>query len=262
MRCKHEFGISVVIPAYNRPEELINAIESVKTKYIDMVEIIVIDDGSDIPISSFLKDRNSSGVAVRIYANKVNSGPQVARNLGIRRSKFNYISFLDSDDVYLDTKMDWLVEELKLDNIDLLYHAVEGCEKYNKISYIWWKYFHVIFPFYFFICFLNPCVTPSLVVRKKLCLFNPMLRYSEDYAFILSYVKSTTKIKYVPIIQSKVSRRIGTIGGISSNLLKMRLGEFLGKRNILRRKDGVRKYIAYFLSFFSGSGRVVFDLLR
>lgn len=256
-QCK-KYGITVVIPTYNRKDSLISAVESVDTVSPHMVEIIVVDDCSLVSPKKYLKEVNSFGVPIRVYENPRNRGPQVARNLGIRRAKFNYVAFLDSDDLFIFGKLDWLLNMLKNEDIDFIYHAVYGCEKYNYISRFWFLTIGRFLHFRWLLCMLNPCVTPSVVFRRKRYLFNPKLRYSEDYAFLLSYIDFSTVVKYEYKCYSKVSREIGSNGGVSSNLIKMRKGELQGKKNLLRRK----RYFSYAISIFVAYVRVCSDLLR
>lgn len=258
---QHRFGVSVVIPCYNRKEKLISAIESIKSSNKELVEIIVVDDCSFLSPSTFLNNVNSDGIPIRLYNNSNNSGPQVARNLGIRRARFNYIAFLDSDDLFVNGKMDWLLRILRNGDIDFLYHGVDGCEKYNKISRVWFRTLGKILHFKWLLYLLNPCVTPSVVIKKKKCLFNPQLRYSEDYAFFLSYINNETRIKYYDEIYTLVPREIGTTGGVSGNLVQMRKGELQGKKNILR-DNSKNKYIGYALSCGFAYLRVIADILR
>lgn len=258
---KARFGISVVIPVFNRKEKLIRAVDSVRTSNPGNVEIIIVDDCSDVSPETFINNENSYGIPIFIYKNFQNSGPQIARNLGIRRAKFSYIAFLDSDDYFLPDKVDWLLNELKTSKIDFLYHAVQGCEKYNLLSKIWFRSLGKIIHFRWFLCLMNPCVTPSVVIRKKICLFNPSLRYAEDYAFLLSYIDGSTNVKYYENIHTVVPREIGTIGGVSSNLVKMRKGELAGKKNLLR-KIKLESLLRYFLSLMCSYARVIADLMR
>lgn len=254
-------GVSVVIPVYNRKEKLLKAVDSVVTNYPDQAEIIVVDDDSECYPGDYLPKKNASDVKIRCYKNFKNSGPQVARNMGIRRASFEYVAFLDSDDLFFSSKIDWLLAIIASEDFDLLYHGVLGCDKYNIISSKWHNSIGRFIHFKWFICLLNPCVTPSVVIKRKIKLFNPSLRYAEDYAFILSYIDGTTKVKYYSEIQTEVPRTIGSQGGISANLIKMRIGEFKGKKNILRRKEWDR-YLAYTLSFLAGSARVLHDLMK
>ena len=64
---KRNFGISVVIPVYNRKEKLIRAVNSIKTKNKDFVEIIIVDDCSDVSPESFLGPCNEHGIACLLY---------------------------------------------------------------------------------------------------------------------------------------------------------------------------------------------------
>src|ERR1700742_848593 len=104
-------GISVVIPAYNRPDALLRAIGSVRATRAGQVEIVVVDDGSAQDLRSVLPMINASGIPVRAYRFEHNRGPQAARNLGIRRSRFSHIAFLDSDDEFTADKVDTILAE-------------------------------------------------------------------------------------------------------------------------------------------------------
>lgn len=258
---KREFGISVVIPTFNRTDTLLRAVDSVKTSHNNIVEIIVVDDGSDFDIDAVVGKNNKYGVPVRTYRNSTNKGPQVSRNLGIRRASYQFVAFLDSDDYFHSDKIDWALNILTKQETDFLYHAVEGCEKYNKISSLWFKSFGKALHFRWFLCLLNPCVTPSVIIRTKRCLFNPTLRYAEDYAFLLSYIDSDTRVQYFDNLYTTVPRMIGTIGGVSGNLVKMRKGEIIGKRNLLR-KHSISNFVQYVFSLVFTTARVISDLIR
>ena len=96
--------VSVVIPTYNRSGIVKEAIESVlKQTYTDL-EVLVVDDGSTDDTQAIVKQLPDSRVN---YYYKENGGPSGARNLGLDKSKGQYISFLDSDDLwpaeYLET---------------------------------------------------------------------------------------------------------------------------------------------------------------
>lgn len=257
----NRFGISVVIPTYNRKEKLVRAVNSVKATKDDPVEIIVVDDNSDVDPAQYLGGENIHGVSVFIFRNIGNKGPQISRNLGIRRAKYSYVAFLDSDDYFTTEKIEFLLKELQNTRPDFVYHGVLGCEKYNKISSFWFQTIGRFIHFRWFLCFLNPCVTPSVVIKKKTCLFNPGIRYAEDYAFFLSYVDKETIVNYYDEVLSVVPRSIGSEGGVSANFIKMRLGEIVGKKNLLR-KDGNLKYVMYIIAILSFLTRVLSDLLR
>ena len=88
--------VSVIIPTYNRPEYICEAIESVLTQTYKNYEIIVINDGSIADIKKVL-DSYMSKIK---YIYQENKGITATRNIGIKNSKGKYLAFLDDDDLF------------------------------------------------------------------------------------------------------------------------------------------------------------------
>jgi glycosyltransferase involved in cell wall biosynthesis len=88
--------ISVVIPTYNRAEYLPQAIDSVLEQTVSDVEIIVVDDGS----TDDTRDRVQAYGDRVSYVHTTNGGSAHARNVGMRAARGQYLTFLDSDDLY------------------------------------------------------------------------------------------------------------------------------------------------------------------
>lgn len=99
--------VSVVIPAYNRRTYIARAIESVLAQSRAVDEIIVVDDGSTDGTSEVVQDRYGSLVKVLRQENK---GAAAARNHGIAEARGEWIALLDSDDVWLLTKIERQLE--------------------------------------------------------------------------------------------------------------------------------------------------------
>ena len=94
-------GVSIVIPAYNYARFLPFAVESCLQQDYPNFEVVVIDDGS--------KDNTREvmaryGPPVR-YVHQTNAGLSAARNTGIREAKFDFVAFLDADDLLLPTHL-------------------------------------------------------------------------------------------------------------------------------------------------------------
>lgn len=86
---------SIIIPVYNRPEEVKDLLESlVKQTYIHF-EVLVIEDGSTAPCKEIV-DSFRACLNIR-YFEIENSGPALARNLGATESRGEYLLMLDSD---------------------------------------------------------------------------------------------------------------------------------------------------------------------
>jgi glycosyltransferase involved in cell wall biosynthesis len=93
--------VSVVIPTYNRPQYVTQAIDSVLNQTYPNIEVLVINDGSTdntLDVLASYKDR------IRIVT-KQNAGLSAARNTGIRESRGELIAFLDDDDRWLPHKL-------------------------------------------------------------------------------------------------------------------------------------------------------------
>ena len=95
--------VSIIMPTYNGERYIAHSIQSVLDQtYVDW-ELIVIDDCSDDNtcevVASFHDPR------VRLLRNNRNSGAAVSRNYGLREAKGRWIAFLDSDDLWLPTKL-------------------------------------------------------------------------------------------------------------------------------------------------------------
>lgn len=94
-------NISVVIPTYNRNEELKAAIESVLEQSTPANEIIVVDNGSGTETIDILLSfsSNKSKTAIRYFKNNLNS-VSIARNIGGQKAQGDIIFFLDDDDKF------------------------------------------------------------------------------------------------------------------------------------------------------------------
>lgn len=110
--------VSIIIPAYNAEQFLSETLSSVLSQTYKNLEIIVIDDGST---DSTQKIAQSFGGCVSLLVQS-HQGPSAARNLGVKHSKGEFIAFIDSDDIWVNCKLEVQLEYL-LQNpgIELVY---------------------------------------------------------------------------------------------------------------------------------------------
>jgi glycosyltransferase involved in cell wall biosynthesis len=93
--------ISVIVPAYNSEQYLKAALDSILDQKYPNLEILLVDDGSTDQTRWMVETHPADC----IYIYQQNQGPAGARNGGISRATGSYITFLDSDDVYLPGKL-------------------------------------------------------------------------------------------------------------------------------------------------------------
>jgi glycosyltransferase involved in cell wall biosynthesis len=107
--------ISVVIPTYNRANMIVGCVESVLAQSYPVNEIIVVNDSST---DNTMKQLNKFKDNIIILKTEKQSGAQTARNIGIKSAKSEWIAFLDSDDEWLENKLEKQVLALKTTNYD------------------------------------------------------------------------------------------------------------------------------------------------
>ncbi|MBR4762553.1 MAG: glycosyltransferase family 2 protein [Clostridia bacterium] len=97
--------ISIIIPCYNTEEYIAKCLDSVTRQLIGFeYEIILIDDASKDNTVRVIEDYISShDCNVVLLKNEKNSGAGYSRNKAVRAAKYEYISFIDSDDYISDT---------------------------------------------------------------------------------------------------------------------------------------------------------------
>jgi glycosyltransferase involved in cell wall biosynthesis len=95
-------AVSVIIPTFNRSKLVVNAVESVLAQTYRDYEIIVVDDGSTDNTAEALKPYMDR---IR-YVYQANLGTSAAKNKGIQVARGKWISVLDSDDLWLPTKLE------------------------------------------------------------------------------------------------------------------------------------------------------------
>jgi len=86
---------SIIIPVYNRPDEVDELINSLVQQKYDNYEVIVVEDGSDVDCKEII-NRYNSRLTIK-YFFKPNSGPGTTRNYGAERATGDYFIFFDSD---------------------------------------------------------------------------------------------------------------------------------------------------------------------
>ena len=114
--------LSVIIPIYNTPQDLLeHCLESIQENLKDMddVEVLMINDGSTEPhIEPQLQQKASENSRFH-YIYKPNSGVSETRNLGIKKAKGEYITFVDADDYLEPDALQYMLDVVKAEQVDM-----------------------------------------------------------------------------------------------------------------------------------------------
>lgn len=175
--------LSIIIPAFNAEPYLKSLLNRLKGQLNDKVEIIVIDDGSKVPV------KVPSGIILERQENK---GAAAARNKGIDIAKGEYISFIDADDMVREDYIPKILEAIK-DKPDYIYLSWEtfggGWDYKVKLKSVSDK-----FP-PFNLCCWNRVYRRDMIGKVR---FNEKKAVAEDAQFIREVKEEGKKKAFIP----------------------------------------------------------------
>ena len=112
--------VSIIMPSYNTAKFISSTIKSVLAQTYTNWELIIVDDCStdntDEVVEPFLSDSR-----ICYIKNEKNSGAAVSRNQALREAKGKWIAFLDSDDLWLQEKLEKQIEFMKKNDCHFSY---------------------------------------------------------------------------------------------------------------------------------------------
>tara|TARA_B100001093_G_C26802193_1_gene1003910 strand:+ start:792 stop:1559 length:768 start_codon:yes stop_codon:yes gene_type:complete len=212
---KKEPKVSVILPNYNSSETIKQTIKSILNQTYKNWELIIVDDYSD-KITKNILTKFQNKKKIKLFYNQKNKGAAYCRNLAIKKSKSDYIAFIDSDDLW---------------NKNKLFHQVNFMRKYNySFTYTHYKTFKINshsvstimvpgkFNFQSFI--KNTSIaTSSMIVKRALVKNIKFLntKICEDYYYKCQLLKKISYAHCCPIYSTKYQIRKNSL---QSNRLK------------------------------------------
>ena len=167
-------SVDAIIPVYNGENTIAKAIESVENQTnANIGKIIIVNDGSTDATVSIIRSLNIPNVEL---ITTLNRGVASARNTGISASKSEWIAFLDSDDSWLNNKLEKQLSIAKKYDVSFICSAatLNGKKTEGKISSLsLWRG--------------NFIATSSVVMTREhaskiIPLFSLNMTFAEDYA--------------------------------------------------------------------------------
>jgi len=239
--------VSVIIPFYNGLNWLTEALESVFNQTFKSYEIIIIDDGSKEDLTDFLTLYGD-----RILYKKIeNSGPGTARNIGVQMAKGNYLSFLDSDDLWLKNKLEEQVRYMTENNVKWSHTSYETfSDKTGELisSIALGKVSGFLFKPFLLSC---PIATPCVMIERAFfkqnnLMFSPKMRYGQDYFLWLN----TAVLEEIGVVD-KILTRVRVRGGNAARkaycqiYTKAKINEFIHSKEGYGLKSKIPGYIRF-----------------
>lgn len=210
--------ISVIVPTYNREEQIERAVRSILQQTFDRYEIIIVDDGSTDRTEEVV--RGISDDRLQYIRLDHNHGAAYARNVGIRASQYKYIAFLDSDDEWHPRKLELQMRRMQEESpeVGLVYCRMSGMQEDGRGRQYTPAYecrpeslegdmFH-------FLLWRNVIGTPAMLVRRECLesvgLFRESLSCLEDYELVLR-IAEKWRISFVNEVLVEIHRTSGSL---------------------------------------------------
>lgn len=112
--------VSIIVTVYNTPiHDLQRCIQSLKNQSYSDYEVIIVDDGSQLPVAEVLDVVSQEDDKFHVYHIK-NGGVSHARNVGIKHARGEYIAFCDSDDEILPDFLESGLSYMNQHDLDII----------------------------------------------------------------------------------------------------------------------------------------------
>ena len=138
--CSNEDFVSIVMPAYNSGRFITESIESVVKQTFECWELFVVDDCSNDNTREIVTTMSHVDKRIKLRSTKQNMGPAMARNVGLSEISGKWLSFLDSDDIWLSSKLQKSFNYAKETNASIVF---TGFRRFKESTANYGKYISV-----------------------------------------------------------------------------------------------------------------------
>ena len=185
--------ISIITPTYNSQEEIEETYLSIKSQTYSNWEWLVTDDCSEDDTFNILNELSANDERIKIFRNKNNLGAAHSRNNSIVHSSGDYLAFIDSDDLWLPSKLENQLSFMVGNDVDFSFTAYELINedglKFGKIVDS-----HLNSPVYYEDMLRKKATLGCSTVMLRKSAFNdlsmPLIRTGQDYALWLKLLKA------------------------------------------------------------------------
>ena len=180
--------ISIITPNYNASKYIAATIESVQNQTYKNWELLIVDDCSTDNSIEIIKVLKNNDTRIKLFELPQNSGPAVVRNIGIKMAQGRYLTFIDSDDIWLPNFIETSLKKVKNSEgfVFASYHRFdENLKPYykdfmvpNKVNYSDILKSNSI-----------SCLTAFIDIQKLGKIYMPEILYRQDMGLWLQYLK-------------------------------------------------------------------------
>jgi teichuronic acid biosynthesis glycosyltransferase TuaG len=239
--------VSIIIPYYKKKYFFKKTINSILNQTYKNYEIIIIYDDRNKLELPFVKQVLKKIKNKKIIINKKNQGAGVSRNLGIKKSKGKFLSFLDADDIWDKNKLNRQIKFMKTYNLDFSYSNYSIIDEKGSLLKKIKSPKTVSFKNLLFSCdiALSSVIVNSSIIKKEKF---PNIKTKEDYLLWLKLSKKNIKMMG---INKNLTFWRKTSNSLSSSLIQKLKDAFLVYNKFLKFNFIMTIILILFLSINS-----------
>jgi len=245
------FSISVIIPFYKAEKYFEEALDSIKNQTVKVNEIIVINDGCGSKTTGFLEKFDG----IKIINVDKNGGASSARNIGIKAAKYDWIAFLDADDIWLPDKIEGQLAFLsKHPQFSACHTGISTFNNSGGISEYNSKPFNLTINDLLVSSHVTP---PSLLIKKSALTavnyFDEKMQCSEDYDLSIRLLIHGYNIGFINKTLTKVRRmNHGNLSSNSRRVIRGHLQLFKKHKKLFLKQKGASPLFIYSVMMAAG----------
>lgn len=124
--------VSIIMPYYKKKSYIKDTVLSVLSQTYKKFELLIIYDDENKDDLSYIKEISKLSDKIKIIINDHNYGAGRSRNIGIRNSKGSYVAFIDADDIWKDNKLNYQINYMQMNKIDISFTAYDIIDYKSK----------------------------------------------------------------------------------------------------------------------------------
>lgn len=214
---KNKGLVSIIMPLYNSEKYVSDSIKSVLNQTYPYWELIIVDDCSTDSSVEVVNSFNDG--RIKLLHNDKNSGAALSRNYALREAKGKWIAFLDSDDVWLLTKLEEQLQFMDDNNYVFTYSDYRICNDDKWENVIRTAPNRITFKKMLHYCYFST-ITVIYNAEKVGLIQIGDIKKNNDYAMWLKALKKADAYRYPHVLAYYIKHKGSISSGNKFKLIK------------------------------------------
>ncbi len=212
--------VSIITPTYNSAKYIAETILSVQNQTYSTWEMIIVDDGSIDETENSIKSISVHDKRIKFIKLNQNSGPAIARNIGIEKAQGDYMTFLDADDIWFPGFIENSIRTIEETGIHFVFSSYKRSNE--KLEFVYSDFIVPKKVTYTDILKTNSisCLTAFIDIKSLSKKTMPIIRKRQDMGLWLSYLKEIPFAYGIQETQAIYRIRQNSLSRKKSDLIK------------------------------------------